>query len=72
MIYYVVDCWYENGYASSIFHGVYKRLVYARKAFEKYKPRALGNDSIRLALYEVDTSEKDKIGFYKYGWIDKI
>ena len=72
MIYYVVDCWYENGYVNAIFHGVYKRLAYARKAFEKYKPRALGSDNIKLLMYQVDTSETDESGFYKQEWIEEI
>ena len=73
MIYYIVDCWYNDRYAKPpIFHRIYKRRVYAQKAFEKYKPRALNNKNIELLLYEADTSETDEDGFYKQEWIAKI
>ena len=52
-----------------IFHRVYKRLACAQKAFEKYLPRALDSDNIKLTLYKVDTSETDEFGFYKHEWI---
>ena len=56
MIYYIVDCDYDDMYAKPIFHRIYRKRAYAQKAFEKYKPRALGSDNIKLTLYKVDTS----------------
>lgn len=79
MIYYIVDCMYMTwtSYGApkrirAIFHREYKRLANAQKAFEKYKPRALGSDNINLTLYKVDTSGTDEFGFYKHEWIAEI
>ena len=76
MIYYVVNCtymsWTRYGAPKRIeiiFHRTYLRLGNARKAFKKYKRRALGCDNIRLTLYKVDISETDEFGFYKHEWI---
>ena len=79
MIYYITKCmymaWASNGglkRTKVIFYRAYKRLAYAQKAFEKYKPRALNNDNITLWLYKVDTSETDEDGFYKNELIAEI
>ena len=76
MIYYIVDCmhmeWTSYGEPKRteiVFHREYERLADAQKEFEKYKPRELGNDTMRLTLYRVDTSVTDEDGFYSHGWI---